>query len=271
MSEIKAIETRYKGCRFRSRLEARWAVFFDALGVKWEYEKEGFDLGEAGYYLPDFWLPDHGYIEVKGNPNEFTEDEDRKCLAFGESQPLLIFWGQVEMPKVEWLRLAWPVPEELRPTSNEGDEWNTFMEAGLVSHIRMTCGPYGMERNGYINHGDDLWSFTIGYRITSGSVARSLAPCRSLPSDDAKEKYPHPDHPCHIDHRPWCWQERKDGSFLPWPIGAWEWGPDCEREEPSGRIIGCPLVAGEKFVDSKRLGEAYRKARSARFEHGESP
>jgi hypothetical protein len=43
---IKAIETRYKGYRFRSRLEARWAVFFDALGVEWEYEKEGFDLGE---------------------------------------------------------------------------------------------------------------------------------------------------------------------------------------------------------------------------------
>ncbi len=33
MSEIKAIETRYKGYRFRSRLEARWAVFFDALSV----------------------------------------------------------------------------------------------------------------------------------------------------------------------------------------------------------------------------------------------
>lgn len=30
---MKAIETRYKGYRFRSRLEARWAVFFDALGL----------------------------------------------------------------------------------------------------------------------------------------------------------------------------------------------------------------------------------------------
>jgi hypothetical protein len=30
-TEIKAIETSYKGYRFRSRLEARWAVFFDAL------------------------------------------------------------------------------------------------------------------------------------------------------------------------------------------------------------------------------------------------
>jgi hypothetical protein len=54
MSKIKAIQTRYKGYSFRSRLEARWAVFFDALGLEWEYEPEGFDLGDAGWYLPDF-------------------------------------------------------------------------------------------------------------------------------------------------------------------------------------------------------------------------
>lgn len=69
---IKAIETRYKGYRFRSRLEARWAVFFETLGLTWEYEKEGYDLGPLGYYLPDFWLPNFGgegapglWIEVK--------------------------------------------------------------------------------------------------------------------------------------------------------------------------------------------------------------
>ena len=54
---IKAIETVYNGYRFRSRLEARWAVFFDALGLEYEYEPEGFSLG-AGGYLPDFRLVD---------------------------------------------------------------------------------------------------------------------------------------------------------------------------------------------------------------------
>ena len=34
-ARIKAIETSYKGYLFRSRLEARWAVFFDALGLVW--------------------------------------------------------------------------------------------------------------------------------------------------------------------------------------------------------------------------------------------
>lgn len=55
---LQAIETAYKGYRFRSRLEARWAVFFDVLGVRWEYEKEGFRLKPNDLYLPDFWLPD---------------------------------------------------------------------------------------------------------------------------------------------------------------------------------------------------------------------
>lgn len=72
---IKAIETQYKGYRFRSRLEARWAVFFDALGVEWEYEAEGFDLGNEGFYLPDFWLPKFcGYgmfAEVKHTGGSF--------------------------------------------------------------------------------------------------------------------------------------------------------------------------------------------------------
>lgn len=63
---IKAIETEYNGYHFRSRLEARWAVFFDTLGIKYEYEKEGYDLGRFGRYLPDFWLPaQRCWVEIK--------------------------------------------------------------------------------------------------------------------------------------------------------------------------------------------------------------
>jgi hypothetical protein len=64
---VQAIETQYKGYRFRSRLEARWAVFFDALDIKWEYEKEGYKFDDGTQYLPDFWLTDLEYfVEVKG-------------------------------------------------------------------------------------------------------------------------------------------------------------------------------------------------------------
>ena len=50
---LRALETHAFGYRFRSRLEARWAVFFNELGVSWEYEPQGFDIGGEAY-LPDF-------------------------------------------------------------------------------------------------------------------------------------------------------------------------------------------------------------------------
>lgn len=87
---IKAIETVYNGYRFRSRLEARWAVFFDALNVPYEYEPEGFWTPYGGY-LPDFRVKCYGnrgscysdpydlYIEVKGN---MTQDDAEKITAF---------------------------------------------------------------------------------------------------------------------------------------------------------------------------------------------
>lgn len=66
MNDIKAIETIYNGYRFRSRLEARWAVFFDALGIEYEYEPEGLVLSDGSMYLPDFYLPQfYCYFEVK--------------------------------------------------------------------------------------------------------------------------------------------------------------------------------------------------------------
>lgn len=69
---MKAIETRYRDFRFRSRTEARWAVFMDALGVVWEYELEGVELDTGQRYLPDFWLPQQQiWLEIK--PLEWTE------------------------------------------------------------------------------------------------------------------------------------------------------------------------------------------------------
>lgn len=66
MADIKAIETHYNGYRFRSRLEARWAVFFDAAGIPYEYEPEGYVLSDGTCYLPDFYLPSlHMYLEIK--------------------------------------------------------------------------------------------------------------------------------------------------------------------------------------------------------------
>lgn len=72
MEEIKAIETEYNGYRFRSRSEARWAVFFDACGIEYVYEPEGFKLSDGTMYLPDFYLPEsNSFFEVKGIMSKF--------------------------------------------------------------------------------------------------------------------------------------------------------------------------------------------------------
>lgn len=96
---IKAIETIYNGYKFRSRLEARWAVFFDALGIKYEYEPEGYELPDGTKYLPDFKVKCWGYrgsiwerpidlyIEVKG---DMTKYDAERILAFADEYPVLI-------------------------------------------------------------------------------------------------------------------------------------------------------------------------------------
>ncbi len=69
MAVIGSIETHYAGCRFRSRLEARWAVFFNHAGIGWDYEPEGIMVSHRHRitrYLPDYWLHTGQWGEVKG-------------------------------------------------------------------------------------------------------------------------------------------------------------------------------------------------------------
>jgi len=79
--KIAPIPTVYKGYSFRSRLEARWAVFLDVLGIKWVYEDDGFTLPDGKWYLPDFWLPTFNggmFLEVKPEGG-FGKEELLKC------------------------------------------------------------------------------------------------------------------------------------------------------------------------------------------------
>lgn len=90
MSEIKPIETFYNGYRFRSRLEARWAVFFDAACLEYEYEPEGYTLANGEKYLPDFYLPKFDlFVEVKRDTEQGRMEIRKKCLnAFSWGGPI---------------------------------------------------------------------------------------------------------------------------------------------------------------------------------------
>ena len=85
-TDIKPIETIYNGYRFRSRLEARWAVFFDAAGIEYQYEPEGYFLGKGIYYLPDFYIPDWDvFVEIKPSKDYcYNEKADKLAQLSGK-------------------------------------------------------------------------------------------------------------------------------------------------------------------------------------------
>jgi hypothetical protein len=148
---IKAIETSYAGCRFRSRLEARWAVFFDRLAIRWQYEPQGYVIGpdyDRRPYLPDFWLPvEKLWVEVKGAES----DLDHRLIL----NAVIPHWGLpgVERDRPSMLVLG-PVP---RPGGrighsaldfHKGDVWRGLAEfsvRGLAIYYR----------GAYIAHDDD--------------------------------------------------------------------------------------------------------------------
>jgi len=102
---MKVLETAYRGHRFRSRLEARWAVFYDTLGIPFIYEPEGYALGpnEDVPYLPDFYLPEvhYGtgcYVEIKGDHPTQEALQKAQWLTEATSKPVFVFWGDCSPP-----------------------------------------------------------------------------------------------------------------------------------------------------------------------------
>lgn len=122
---IAAIETRYAGCRFRSRLEARWAVFFDHLSIEWEYEPQGYLVGpwdeHQRPYLPDFWLPaTDTWVEVKGDLESIdwqllAEAVDWGCglpgttNSHGSTRGLLLLGNIPRLDRLQGMQPAYPI------------------------------------------------------------------------------------------------------------------------------------------------------------------
>jgi hypothetical protein len=79
---MKVIETKYNGVAYRSRLEARWAAMFEAMGWNYTYEPEGFEWNDK-VYLPDFWIDDwSAFVAIKPMSND-------KAIQKGLKQDLL--------------------------------------------------------------------------------------------------------------------------------------------------------------------------------------
>jgi hypothetical protein len=220
MAELKAIETQYKGYRFRSRLEARWAVFFDAMGIDWQYETEGYEIEGHGYYLPDFYLPkSETWVEVKGDWLSVDVDYWRLLEAAIDYGGFLPGVGS-SCGTGRGLLLLGNIPE---PQANSNH--NRFENKVNLHTI--------------LQHHKGVWANHVMFVLNNGFL--------------------------HFDEE--AYQEGVcDGPSEDWPItsectiGDFLW---CRRH-----VVYSGLGL---YSASSASNRAYQAARSARFEHGETP
>lgn len=96
MDVTAGIPTAYHGTNFRSRLEARWAAFFDAVGWRWTYEP--FD---AAGYIPDFLIQGGAPFLVEVGPCVTTADYQEKAeKPLQLDQPVLVVGAGIYAPPI---------------------------------------------------------------------------------------------------------------------------------------------------------------------------
>lgn len=190
---VKSIPTRYAGCHFRSRLEARWAVFFDALDIPWEYEPAGFELApfddadtwggrtqgwdeHLGFYLPDFFLPSlDAWFEVKGA--KATSLELLKAWRLNQitGKQVFVAWGQIPHNTDYNGFGRGSVPGYCGPNRNI----ETQGDYDYAWCVCPTCGKYGIEFDGrgerICRHGQ----YDKGYTADNDEIQKAYTAARS--------------------------------------------------------------------------------------------
>jgi hypothetical protein len=142
----RGIPTLHAGTRFRSRLEARWATFFDAIGWRWEYEP--YDLRG---YIPDFLIfgAEPFLIEVKpySTANECLFEQCRLPAVEGYAQlvvgiaPLLEEWIEGN----EFYDAWWAAGNLWSANQDDRDLWRGTAVWGVCQR----CGKLAVERLGF--------------------------------------------------------------------------------------------------------------------------
>jgi hypothetical protein len=229
---IKVIETSYKGYRFRSRTEARWAVFLDHAGVKFDYEPQGYVL-DGKPYLPDFLLnpgtPQQTWLEIKGQFPDPDEIAKAEALARETGIRTYLYFGPCEQPG---------------PGLSSITTWDEyFREWGPQ--------PRWSDEHGWLYNGSDALAFEAPLLPTA---------FRFDPGLDRKPK-----------SNFWWWADCTIcGRVILKLHGLTGWCPTVP--DPEDGTVPAVLGTGPGFAhETDRLRRAYKAARSARFEHGESP
>lgn len=212
MSQIKAVQTEYKGYKFRSRLEARWAVFFDAAGIKWEYEPQGFECKDGTKYLPDFYLPEERmWCEVKPNNPERAKEFEKVFACIKECSEIERLLILPEIPKDDArVPMYWFLAAYYNPMDECVSLRRVFFNVGDSGDIYLQTN-FAVARESEISE----WTFLDRFNCGSG----------------------------------WC--------------AIHDYKMPCKDE-----FFYCDYISNE---DINILRKAYKSARQARFEYGETP
>lgn len=197
MNTAKPIETSYKGYRFRSRHEARWAVFFDVVKIKWEYEPEGFEL-------PSY---------------QYDSDAAMKCYMdrFAKDSPL----PQSQNRELATKLVARTAEIASKPIYYLPDFW--LPDVNAFAEVKPPAGAHRQDR-------DFLLEYEKMMRLVNATNCKVLYcsdfvnPIKGMKAGNFDDQYPYP----HVEFVSLC-------------------------------------------LDADAFGRAVTAARSARFEHGESP
>jgi hypothetical protein len=152
IGNIAAIPTRYAGVNFRSRLEARWAAFFDLAGWKWKYEP--IDL--VGW-IPDFWV---SFACTNSDCERVDGRRDGSHELLVEVKPYLLDWRQSPPPEFDGHPAAKWVNDFTGPTCPL--PYDGVALFGLDPQNTTWCMPHGggggqSSVSNWVDEADTLW------------------------------------------------------------------------------------------------------------------
>lgn len=250
MAEIKAIETFYNGYRFRSRLEARWAVFFDALGVKYEYEPEGFQLPSGDYYLPDFRVKCYGTrgaFEEQYTPCEWCKHRKAELIECCAASPWSQFCELFDSMERYNNNTPWP-------------EWITIRNKGLGEIIACRKKDSGLPFDLYVEvkgvmsqkDADKIHEFadTGAHVLVVGNIPNPDTYLSDLHGYEEMNG---------VRIYPWNYETIDGDYFAAYPAVR------------NGQFYLDGDDSNYQTMNTSVIRQAFIAARQARFEHGEKP
>lgn len=254
---MKAIETEYNGYLFRSRLEARWAVFFDTLGIEYQYEKEGIELENGERYLPDFWLPNEEvWVEIKPEKPCLDEPGVREyelCEALAR-----------ESGKIVWIIGGDPGYKDIGIPGAIGFTYAIAVFSPDMFVPNESSSPNGIEPKFWVSNPKqicrlDEWHY-ISSRGLYGFLYRHYGDQDGFPERGEAHKLIEWD-------RKYYW-ERHGAEHPLWHYGIADYELIFEDVDPAAYY---PIKLGARlsFECSERVRLALGEARQARFEHGQ--